>query len=118
MIIERKLEIPRELKENCARVILHIDILYIIGSEFLTMIGHPMYYRTCMPLSIENANRIYDALDKVTRTCNLNKFNIGKIECDGKFKTIMERVKDEMDICLNYTNAQDHVPSSKKTIEQ
>ena len=47
-IINRTMEIPRELKENCARVILHMDILYISGSGFLTTIGHPMYYKTCV----------------------------------------------------------------------
>ena len=39
---------------------------------------------------------------------------IDKINCDGEFKPIMNKVVDKLDISINYSNAQDHVPAAQR----
>ena len=34
---------------------------------------------------------------------------IEQIECDGEFKPLLDTVMDNMDIRMNYTNAQEHI---------
>ena len=36
------------------------------------------------------------------------------IECDGEFKSMMDKVSDDMDITMNYTNAQDHSSQAER----
>ena len=45
---------------------------------------------------------------------NYGGFKINKIECDGEFKTIMDDVKDNLNVKMNYTNAKDHVPAAEQ----
>ena len=82
-VVEQTFTIPEELKSKCSNITLHMDILFISGIAFLTTIGHPTYYRTYVPLQSENADDVYDALDKTLRAYNHNKFLIRKVECDG-----------------------------------
>ncbi len=34
------------------------------------------------------------------------------LHCDGEFRDMMEKVKDNLDVDMNFTNAQDHVPEA------
>jgi hypothetical protein len=45
---------------------------------------------------------------------------IKEIHCDGEFCSMMERVNDNLDVNMNFTNAQDHVPEAErnKTIKE
>ena len=52
---------------------------------------------------------IYKVLDKALRIYNTGNFQIGTIECDNEFKSIMDAVSDNLDIQMNYSNAQEHV---------
>ena len=63
-------EIPKELYKNCNKVQLHMDTFYICHLAFLVTIGHPMYYRTCVPMNNSEAKTIYKSLDKTLRTYN------------------------------------------------
>ena len=41
-------------------------------------------------------------------------FKITSIECNGEYKPIMDEVEDELDVRMNYMNAQDHVPVAER----
>src|SRR5210317_1178529 len=107
-VIENVFTIPKELKENCEKIVLHMDVFYVNDICFLGTIGHPIYYRTCVPLLKRDAENLYEALDKTLRVYNRGGFKITRIECDGEFKTIMDEVEDNLGVRMNYTNARDH----------
>ena len=81
---------------------------------FLATVGHPIYYRTCVYLKDEEKETIYNGLDRTLRDYNSGGFRINKIECDGEFRPMMDAVKDKLDITMNYSNAQDHVPAAER----
>ena len=37
-----------------------------------------------------------------------------RINCDGKFKSIMDEVADNLDIYVKYENPDDHVPDIER----
>jgi hypothetical protein len=39
---------------------------------------------------------------------------IRTIHCDGEFRSMMEKVKDNLGVDMNFTNAQDHVPEAER----
>ena len=67
-----------------------------------------------MPLQTRTHDDIYKALDDVLRYYNKAGFYIKTIYCDGEFKGLMDQVSDELNIQMNYTNAQEHVPQAER----
>jgi hypothetical protein len=53
-------------------------------------------------------------LDMVLRLYNSTGFHIKTIHCDGKFRVVMEKVKDNLGVQMNFTNALDHVPEVER----
>ena len=102
------IEIPKELKAKGYLVTMRIDTIYINGIGFLTSIGYPMYYRKCSYVEDTTEDEFYRSIDKAVRLYNNGGFRVNMIECDGEFKSMMDKVNDNMDITMNYTNAQDH----------
>ena len=37
-----------------------------------------------------------------------------RIECDGEYEPLMEKVQDDLDIEMNYANPGDHVPQAEQ----
>ena len=56
----------------------------------------------------------YDALDCITRMYNLRGFEIRKMHCNQKFRSVMDLVCDEMDLKMNYAPSGDHVPEAER----
>jgi hypothetical protein len=56
----------------------------------------------------------YRALDQILWHYNQAGFVIKEIHCDGEFRRMMERVNDDLDVNMNFTNAQDHVPEAQR----
>ena len=55
------------------------------------------------------------ALYEVMRYYNKAVFAVKRIECDSKFKSIMDEVSDEMGIEINDSNTDDQVPEAKRS---
>ena len=109
-VIEETFDVPRELKEKGADINLCVDIMYVEDEIFLTGIGLPIRFRSVTPLKSEKTDEIYRGIDMFFRTYNKNGFKIKKLQCDGQFKPLFEKVEDELGVEMNYTNAQDYVP--------
>ena len=45
---------------------------------------------------------------------NKGGFKVNMIECDGEFKSMMDKVSVDVDITMNYTNAQYHSSQAKR----
>jgi hypothetical protein len=56
----------------------------------------------------------YRALDEILRQYNNAGFVIKTIHCNGEYCGMMEKVKDNLDVTMNFTNAQDHVPEAER----
>ena len=56
----------------------------------------------------------YRALDAILRHYNQASFVIKTIHCDGEYKAMMDQVRDDLDVVMNYTNASDHVPEAER----
>jgi hypothetical protein len=50
----------------------------------------------------------------VLRLYNSAGFHIKTIHCDGEFCAKMDKVKDDLGVCMNFTNALDHVPEAER----
>jgi hypothetical protein len=54
------------------------------------------------------------ALNQIFRHYNQAGFVIKEIHWEGEFRGMMERVNDNLDVNMNFTNAQDYVPEAKR----
>jgi hypothetical protein len=55
----------------------------------------------------------YRALNQILRHYNWAGFVVKTIHCDGEYRGIMEKVGNDLDVNMNLTNAQDHVPEAE-----
>ena len=53
-------------------------------------------------------------LQLLVKHYNKGGFVVKRINCDMEFKTIMDVVKEKMNIDINYANAGDHVPEAER----
>ena len=87
-----------------------MDTLFINKMPFLATIAHPIYYGQCIPLNNRTHAEYYTAIDKVVHTLNGVGFYIGMIKCNNEYQSLMNPIKDDMNIEVNYTNAGEHQP--------
>ena len=110
-------DIPMELKSKHYDLTLCIDTMYINGIGFLTSIAHPIYYRKATPVPDATSDSYYKALDAAVRILNSGGYRINIIECDGEYKSLMDKVADAMDVTINYisnTNNNSHSNNNTK----
>ena len=69
---------------------------------------------TAKPLSSITAEDYSSGLDVVFFLYNSARFKIKMIKAYGAFKTIMNHIKDTLDIDMNYSSAQEHFPDSER----
>jgi hypothetical protein len=41
-------------------------------------------------------------------------YTITTIECDCEYQALMDKVKDNLNVTMNYTNPQDHQPQAER----
>jgi hypothetical protein len=41
-------------------------------------------------------------------------FHIKTMHCNREFRAMMDKVKDDLGVCMNFTNALDHVPEAER----
>jgi hypothetical protein len=50
----------------------------------------------------------------VLRLYNSAGFHIETIHCDREFRAMMDKVKDDIGVCMNFTSVLDHVPEAER----
>ena len=108
-----QLEIPPELYER-SNLEMCLDVMYVNGMPFLTTITRALYYRTALYLTSRTAPALYATLDEVLRLYNHNGFEIERIYADNEFKSIMDPVKDDLGVAMEYSAPQAHVPEAER----
>ena len=120
--IEDVYDPPDSLLDKRRDITLHIDVLYVNGMPFLSTISENIKYRTCEFMESTKAKKLFKALDSVLRIYNTdNKFIVTDIWCDGEFETLLDEVKDEMNVTIHCVAANNHdgpVERSNRTIKE
>ena len=113
-VVKDFINIPKELITKHQDITLCIDIMFINEMPFLSTISRHLKYRTIQWLETRTAASYRSALDVIFRQYNKANFRIATIHCDAEFKPIMDDIKDDLDIDMNYANAQEHVPEAER----
>jgi hypothetical protein len=111
---EDTVKIPEELIANNRENELCIDIMYVNECGFMTTIDRTIRFRSAIPIENCTHNEYYCVLDMVLRLYNSAGFHIKTNHCDGKFRAMMEKVKDDLGVRMNFTNTLDHVPEAER----
>jgi hypothetical protein len=107
------IEIPDEIK-NRDNLTLCMDIMYVWGLPTLTAVDKTIRYRSAEPLDDRTTKSLYSSLDVILREYNKAGHTITSIHCDREFRRMMNPVSDELDVEMNYTNTDDHVPEAER----
>ena len=114
-------EIPKEIITQYHKIRLCIDIMYVNGMPMFTGIDTTIIFRSLVPLDNEKSKELFRALDVILRQYNKAGFLISQIDCDGQFKPLMTKVEDDLNVTMNYTATDDHVPEAEhnnRTIQE
>ena len=107
------IEIPQELVEKHRDIELCMDTMFINKEGMLTSIDRTIKFRSLVPIDSKKREEYFRALDVIFRKYNAVGFAIKCILCDGEYKSMMDEVKDDLDVDMNYANPQDHVPEAE-----
>ena len=108
------IKIPKELIMKHHDIELCMDTMYINQCGMLTAIDRTVKYRSLVPIDTRHHEEYYRALDQILRYYNNAGFVITEIHCDGEYRGMMNKVKDDLDVKMNFTNTQDHVPEAER----
>ena len=67
-----------------------------------------------IPITSRKHNDYYCALDILLRHYNKAGFRVKTIHCDGEYREMMEKVLDDLDVHMNFTNVHNHVPEAER----
>jgi hypothetical protein len=111
---EGVIEIPEELILQNRKIDLCIDIMYVNKCGFMTTIDLTIRFKSVLPIENPTHDEYYRVLDMVLQLYNSAGFHIKTIHCNGESRTMINKVKDNLGVCMNFTNALDHVPEAER----
>ncbi len=110
-VVNNLIEIPKELITKNYKLDLCIDVVYVCGIPFLTGIDKQIKYRSVVYLDGRESIDFYKAINAILRKYNKAGFIVSMIHCDREFKSLMNKVIDEMDgVVMNFANPLDCIP--------
>jgi hypothetical protein len=71
-------------------------------------------FRSALPIENRTHKEYYRVLDMVLRLYNSAGFHIKTKHCEGEFRAMIDKVKDDLGVRMNFTNALDHVPEAER----
>jgi hypothetical protein len=80
----------------------------------MTTIDQTIQFRSALPIENHTHEEYYCVLDMVLRLYNSAGFHIKTIHCNSKLLAMMDKVKDNLGVCMNFTNPLDHVPEAER----
>jgi len=105
---------PAGAKGQHSDVTLCMDLMYVNGMPMFTSIDKTIRYRSVVSMENRTSAELYSTLEKVFRLYNRADFTITTIRCDQEFKHLMDKVSDDLDIKMNYTATDEHVPEAEQ----
>ena len=108
------IEIPKEIKYKHQHMTLYFDVMFVNKVAFMTSTDDPIKFRSAVPIDNTKEDEFFRALDVILRHYNDAGYQITDGYCDNGFASMMDRVKDDLNINLHYTGADDHVPQAER----
>ena len=109
-------EIPAEITEKHHVIELCKETMFVNKCGMLTAIDRLIRFRSVVPIDTKTQDDYYKALHVIFCQYNRGRFVIKTIYCNREYCTMMNKVSDNLDIVMNYTNASDHVPEAEQNI--
>jgi hypothetical protein len=106
------IEISKELITKHHDIDLYMDTMYVNECGMLSAIDRTIKFRSLVPMNTKQHDEYYRA--QILRHYNRAGFVIRTMHCDGEFHSMMKKVKDDLDVNMNFTNTQDHVPEAER----
>ena len=91
-----------------------MDGMKIPPMVFLTAIDTAIEHRSCNSLKGEKDMDCHHALDKILHLHDSACFKVKTICHDGAFVSMMDEVKDKLQIDVNCCNPDKHVPEAER----
>ena len=91
-----------------------MDTMFINQEGMLIAINQTVMFQSLVPINTKQHNKYYRAIDVILRKYNSAGFAIKRIHCDDEYQSMMDKVKDKLDVEMNYANALDHVPEAEQ----
>ena len=114
-IVKRTIiQLPAEITAERQDLTLCIDVLFVNKMAYLTGIDKTIKYRSVTKLDSRTSQAFYAAVDEFLRFYNAGGYYISQINCDGEFATLMNEVRDTLDIAVNLTMRNEHVPEAER----
>ena len=88
-------------------------MMFVNKCGMLTAIDGTIKFRSLVLMNTKQNKEYYQALDAIRHHYHQAGFMIKAIHCDGEYRVRMEQVQNDLDVVMNYTNANDHVPEAK-----
>ena len=80
--------------------------MYVNECGMLTAIDKTIKFRSLVPMNTKQHDEYYRALDQILRHYNNAGFVITTIHCDGEYCGMMDKVSDNMNVKMNFTNTR------------
>ena len=106
-------EIPAKITEKHHNIELCMDTMFINECRMLTVIDRLIRFQSVVLIDTKTQDDYYKALDVIFRQYNKGGFVIKTIYCNGECRAMMDKVSDDLDIVMNYTNASNHMPEAE-----
>jgi hypothetical protein len=88
--------------------------MYVNECGFMTTIDRTIQFRSALPIENCTHEEYYHVLEMVLRLYNSAGFHIKTIHCNWEFRAMKDKVKDNLGVCMSFTNALDHVPEAER----
>ena len=91
-----------------------MDIMFVNEMPFLTTLTQKLHYRCAIAMANRKVPTIQKSLDEIFRLHNGHGVQISIIRCDQDFKPLFDEIKDDLDVTMDYTSAQDHQQEAER----
>jgi hypothetical protein len=80
----------------------------------MTTIDQTIGFRSALPIKNRTHEEFYHVLDMVLQLYNSTGLHSKTRHCNREFRAMMDKVKDNLGVCMNFTSALDHVPEAER----
>lgn len=105
-----------ELKHKYKYVELCMDMMSINNKVMLTMIDKTIKFRSLAPLNRIRSDKCFRSLDLIARHYNKAGFIITTIHYEGKFKSLMNKNENKLEVIMNYVDTSEHVMKARQNV--
>ena len=98
------INILKQIYAKYGNIELEWYIMEINKIYFLTSINTTIKYHKVVGIRNKSSKVYYDAIDIILHVYNSTGFMVTKTNCDNKYKTLLNDIKDDLNIDVTYVN--------------